>query len=322
MAKPPIPSKVNRPHLSGSKPSNIPPPPKTRSFSQLPSATEWQKLTPANRPAGRSLDPLLRMIDDLMENLRKAQDGTYLYLLGQLFFTTMSWLNHFKMDPHRALPAHRSPILSLNLFAGNELAAKLGVPLGSLASKLQQIYGVNMEQHGLNTDTDTIRQRYMDAASREQYRVFIRHGRAFFYNTHSHKLVARSTGQDGFGFALSMSNELYAAPMSNKYHSYFMAGRPVQCAGHIWFDPGYVTRVKNSSGHYKPLDLAMVKLLNYFRMNGLDLSRIEVIPVRFKLFGTQMLADESTKPTTGDIFMKHNGNWDSIKARAKHQKAF
>jgi hypothetical protein len=168
-------------------------------------------VTPANRPAGRSLDPLLRMIDDLMENLRKAQDGTYLYLLGQLFFTTMSWLNHFKMDPHRALPAHRSPILSLNLFAGNELAAKLGVPLGSLASKLQQIYGVNMEQHGLNTDTDTIRQRYMDAASREQYRVFIRHGRAFFYNTHSHKLVARSTGQDGFGFALSMSNELYAA---------------------------------------------------------------------------------------------------------------
>lgn len=321
--KPDIPSKANRPPASTFRTPSTPPPPSTRSYSELPSITQWRTETQPGRPAGQANDPVLRTMDDLIENLRAAEDGAYLYLLGQLFFTTMSWLNHFKKDP-RMVPECRPPILSLNLFAGNELAKKLQCPLEKLASKLQQLYGVNMSPHGVDLDTETVRKKYLSAARREAYRVFMISGRAYHYRTREKAFRAIRSGVDGLGFALSMSNELFVGHVGGlvvKFHSFFMGGAPVQCAGHMWFEDGRVTKVCNSSGHYKPVDRSMVKVLNYLRMNGLALSQITVEPVQFKKVGKVVLG-KSADDIRGDVFMRSNGNWKAILARAKHQSRF
>lgn len=117
--------------------------------------------------------------------------------------------------------------------------------------------------------------------------------------------------REGLGFVLSMSNELYVGVLEKfglQYHSCFMAGRPVQCAGTMQLDHGVVTYVRNDSGHYKPVDQSMVKLLQYLRMNGMDLGRITVGQDR-----------RGGAEVRGDLFMRDNGNWNAILARAPHQ---
>ncbi len=216
----------------------------------------------------------------------------------------------------------RLAVLSLNLFAGNELAGKLNCPLGGLAAKLQQLHGVEMSPHGVSLDTDAVRAKYLTAAKREAYRVFILSGRACHYRTMLKTFRPLQSDQvEGMGFALSMSNELYAGVIGGfavKFHSFFMAGMPVQCAGHMWFHNGRVTRVRNSSGHYKPVDAALVKVLNHLRTYGMDLSQIVVEPVQFVQVGTNVLG-QSQNDIRGDVFVRQNGNWNAILTRAGHQ---
>jgi hypothetical protein len=324
--RPEIPSRANRPPAStfstGTPQSTAPSkgPPSTKAYGALPSAAVWQKDTQPGRPAGRANDPVLRTIDELLEGLRTAEGGGQLFLLGQLFFTTMAWMNHASKDP-RMIPETRPAILSLNLFVGNELARKLNCPLGKLAGKLQQIYGVNMSPHGVDLDTEAVKRNYLSAAKREAYRVFIINGRASHFRTSDDKYHILKSGVDGLGFALSMSNELYVAPVGGlvvKFHSFFMAGMPVQCAGHMWFDNGVVTKVCNSSGHYKPVDQSMVKLLSHLRSFGVDLRKVTVEPVQFRKVGKNVVG-QSADDVNGEVFMRNRGNWKAILARGKHQ---
>jgi hypothetical protein len=234
----------------------------------------------------------------------------------------MSWLNNYTTDAEC-----RKPILSLNLFAGNDLARLLECPLNGLASKLQELYGVRLTPDGVIKDLDLERD-YLDAARREAYRVFFFSGRAFHYRRTSRKFVALHTNTDtmgnlmgvreGHGFVLSMSNKLYVGVLETlglQYHSFFMGGRPVQCAGTMQFNQGAVTYVRNDSGHYQPVDQSMVKVLQLLRMNGMDLRRLTV--GQEKKFQTDRSTDMRVR---GDVFMRNNGNWNSILARADHQQ--
>jgi hypothetical protein len=132
-----------------------------------------------------------------------------------------------------------------------------------------------------------------------------------------------------------MSNKLYVAADNGavgqdvKFHSTFMAGRPVQCAGHMWFKNGKVEKIKNSSGHYQPTDASMVKVLNHLRMNQVNLREIDVKPItgflRINTMPSGWLkhyvvdATDYDDTVTADVFMQNHGNWQSILARAKHQ---
>ncbi len=307
---PPIPSKANRPSQSSSRR-----PPLTRSYSGLPSVGQWHTDTRPGRVGMNANDPVLRTIDDLMGALRSAADGAELYLRGLLFFATMTWLNQYKRDPRMSAEC-RKPILSLNLFAANDLARVLNCSLRELASKLQDIYGVEMSEHGVNTDLKhDCKEEYLSNALRERYRLFILQGLACHYKKAERKFRPLVKGvfsgmREGYGFVLSMSNVMYVGELESKvlsYHSYFMGGRSVQCAGTISFDNGKVVYLKNDSGHYKPCDPSLVKVLLYLRMNGVEMVRIKV---------AREFVDVHTR---GDIFLMNHGNWDAIRARADHQ---
>jgi len=315
---PDIPSRVGRPPAPGTRTG--PPSSLARSYKSLPTLDQWRIDTAEGRVAGRANDPVLRSIDHIITELEFATDGAELYLLGQLFFNTMSWLNHYKNDPVM-VASSRKPILSLNLFASNNLARILECGVGDLAGHLQDLYGVEMSQHGIDTDIKES-PRYFDAAKREIYRTFVVYGRLHHYRSGQGAFVILDTGasstegRPGYGFVLSMSNELYIGnfgAMSKTYHSTFMAGRPIQCAGTLQIENGCVIYIKNDSGHYKPVDQSLVKVLLFLQMHGLDTGRITVASAAHQ-------KGEKEQETTGEVFMQENGNWDAIEARAQHQQ--
>jgi len=299
----------------------------SKSYSTLPTLAQWQIDTKPGRMGGRANDPVLRTIDNLVTELHTARGGAYPYFAGQLFFATMLWLNHYKKNP-MAIAECRKPILSLNMFAGNALARVLEVPLSGLASKLQQIYGVNMSEHGVNTDAKE-NPTYYSAAKREQYRVFFISGRAYHYRVYNNKFKIINTTvakgelegfndqRPGLGFVLSMSNELYAGLLGKvgiSYHSQFMGGRPVMCGGTMVFDQGKVTYIRNDSGHYQPCDPSLVKVLHYLKMNGIAIDNITIgMEQRFKA------GNLGPVEVNGTTFIQNNGNWNAIRARAGHQ---
>lgn len=74
----------------------------------------------------------------------------------------------------------------------------------------------------------------------------------------------------------------------------------MQCGGTISAKKGYITTIKNDSGHYKPSDLALTKVLTIFRTAGVNLKDIIVE------------GQVSGKSTNADVFLGQNGNWQNI----------
>ena len=137
-----------------------------------------------------------------------------------------------------------------------------------------------------------------------------------------------SDGRPGLLFVLSLSNELYVGPW--QYHSFPMAGGDVLCAGTIQIQNGTVTHIKNDSGHYKPVDVSLVKLLQHLQMNGVDPAKVTVDSVglerRFEWKDGKLISDPKRRfrttegPTVkGNVFLAQHGNWESILKRASHQ---
>lgn len=296
----------------------IPPTPhEKRPYATAPDPKEWKRDSRAGRqfgPPRRKADSVLAKIDGLVELLRTETGGSYMYVLGDLFFTTMYWLNHYmhypKMDARR-----RPAILRLNLYAGNELAAINHVPVGAVADVLRTIYGVEMHPYGIGVDTRED-PRYMSGLRREQYRAFFKDGKVYRFRASTDPTVepidtrgCQDAQRGGFGFVLSMSNELYIAPFGHTvpYHSSFTGGSPVQCAGMVQISAGKVTDIQNDSGHYRPSDPSLVKVLRLFQMVGIN---IKDITVHEEIGGGA--AD-------GLTFLRNNGNWNGILARAGHQ---
>lgn len=122
--------------------------------------------------------------------------------------------------------------------------------------------------------------------------------------------------REGAGYVFSMSNELFISGFTTikelgaQFHSSFMAGRPVQCAGMISAENGIITKINNASGHYKPVDLALAKLLRHLKTVGVNIRKIDVWE---QVKSIQDDGYELDPRTRGDAFLSANGNWDAIK---------
>ena len=81
---------------------------------------------------------------------------------------------------------------------------------------------------------------------------------------------------------LSLERRFYVGTHSyeptgdNFCHSSYLSGEDVLCAGTLGIKQGRVFFIDNRSGHYKPADETLVAALETLRMNGVDLSKIDV----------------------------------------------
>ncbi len=296
-------------------------------FEDMPTLAEWKeksRVGSALGPPYRASDPALKTIDALVEALQHAPSGgAEAYLLGELFFTTMWWLNNHKKDPARMQAGRRTAILALNMYAANEMARVLKCSPGGVARELQALYGVSMGRHGIETDRAND-PKYLEASKRERFRILFKGGLAHSYKSCALKelelwsnkdstqsalpqldaktQLAKEDVREGQGFVMTMSGELYAGDFGAwlPYHSSFMGGRPVQCAGTISAIRGQITRIKNDSGHYIPVDWSMAKMLQRLRSVGVNLRKITVEQAQR---GGQANAVD---------FLAQNGNWETI----------
>jgi hypothetical protein len=306
-------------------------------------------------------------IDSLVSAVGKAKSsGEAQYLMGEIYFATIFWNNNHTTDP-KMHAGRRTAIMRLQLTSANMLSLAFGCGVGGLAAALQETYGKAMEAHGLRVDTGHEAD-YLEAAKREAFRVVFKGGRGWRFNcleyqerpnvreplkpidTKEYADFMRQSVQDTdvriadehkAGYVMNMSREFYVGPfMANKmwlqkfpkFHSYFVGGRAIQCAGIIRFSKGKVDYIDNESGHYKPIDLALVKALEHFKTVGMKLSDIRVSAkvVRdrpltdelWKLYSKEKkekwpLGEPGAKAETtvrcdGEEFLMANGNWASI----------
>ena len=95
-----------------------------------------------------------------------------------------------------------------------------------------------------------------------------------------------STGTDTGGnrildlFAMDNMEFLYLGPpklAGTFHHSSFLSGKPVLCAGEIAVDQGKITKVSNSSGHYRPSTSDLLNCVTALgRKYGVDLQKLAV----------------------------------------------
>jgi hypothetical protein len=281
-------------------------------YEKFPSLAAWKK----DSFVGNLLKPIrkddlaLTRIDEQVDLYSRSKEGQRLYVAGEIFFTTMWWLNNFKFQPNK-MDARRSPaILRLNLSAANQVAKLLRCPIGEVASRLQAIYGTGMSIHGHRVDSAQ-NPHYLTNSERERWRVFFWNGRAHALNMDGDALVPVETsnfsteGRPGKGFVMTLSGGFFVAPLSGmavKYHSCFMGGEPILCAGTLEVEGGQITRIKNDSGHYQPVDATLVELLRKLRYSGVNIAKITVECKR---------PNELDEPPymAGHKFLQANGDW-------------
>lgn len=331
---------------------------KIQSFPNFPTFSVWKDKSMVGTQFSlprRSSDPALTRIDELVKAFNSAKTaGEGQYLLGEIFFSTMWWNNNYMRDP-RMHEDRREAIMSLNLTAAKVLGTALGCGMGGIASELRNIYGKSLSAYGANVDRGK-EDRYLTAARREAFRVIFKGGKAWRFNCLEYKqaqnvqtplkLIStkeyaefmskadsdkdqRTEGEGKAGYIMSMSREFYIGPfVANKgftgpiqmprFHSYFMAGSPVQSGGIIRVKRGIVDYIDNESGHYKPIDLALVKALEHLKTIGMNLKKIKVggISVRDRIAIPNKPVTAEGKPidTWGDKFLAANGNWEAIYA--------
>jgi hypothetical protein len=106
------------------------------------------------------------------------------------------------------------------------------------------------------------------------------------------------------------TQDVSGGPKFPKYHSSYTSGDVIQCGGSIRVIEGEVTGLKNDSGHYKPVDESLVKVLEMLKSAGQDISKVDV---RTMLGETTGVDEDLNRGVPGDVFVAQNGNWDAIR---------
>jgi hypothetical protein len=139
---------------------------------------------------------------------------------------------------------------------------------------------------------------YKDRAFVERYRVFFKKGIAYQSPWWDDKakdaapvkldtakyFKKGSMSKDGrAGFVLSMSRDLYvgqhfvSTTKDAFYHSSYLAGKTVQCAGELKCTDGRITMISNYSGHYQPKVNHLLNLVQMLTTHGCSLKKMAVL---------------------------------------------
>lgn len=315
--------------------------PRPKSYAAIPSFERWKEDSAVGGRLGpwRRSDPTLVRIDGLMKDLEGVRDGGSLaYLLGEIFFATLYWLNNHKKNK-KMDDGRRPAIQRLNLTAGKGLAEIHGIPLSAVAATLQRIYGKPLSYPGGVGKPGNM----LSIAKAESFKLVFKNGKAYRFDclnktgnpapNHQNLVIADTRdyaalqkkinrvaedwrfGGEEAGYVLSMSREFYVGPFTSlatdefkenfaKFHSDFMRNKPVQCAGVITIRKGRVTEISNKSGHYKPSDPHLVKAIIQLETVGMNPKKIAVSNV-------------NGQSINGDEFIQQNGNWETIRKKTK-----
>jgi hypothetical protein len=259
-------------------------------------------------------DRELVLIDRYLRAYRQGSSmWTRLAVLGQLYFLSDHWLkDHGAKDG--APPGDRErKVGNLFLSVAEELCKELKCSVNTLPQMIEVYWGRALTPGGYNMDNEGIGPgqfpsvaNYLFKAEREKFLLTFKDGRAWqvpwWRPRGPYDRVPAESAQVGWtyapgkpgqmfepgfaGFVLSMGRDFYMADhhgcyrRDNFFHSSYLAGTPVLCAGSMLIHNGKVLWIKNDSGHYKPTLDHLVNVVQALEMYGIAPSSIWVRAVR------------------------------------------
>lgn len=266
---------------------------------------------------------------------------TKIMLKIQLFFALDQWLKHHEHDRNAGDPLREPAVYGFYKYTALSLANSMSCGINALPEKLERLLGSRIGWGSHLNDVIYGHATYLTRAQAAKYRLSFENGRVMMWtwrdkategvdgfreirprNTNSMSLVladsstaydaAALPGRIGWGgFVLSMGRDFYMGrhhlgnhtegTHANFYHSTYLGGEPVLCAGTIRIEAGVVTGIANDSGHYKPHETSLLQAL-------------EALGTYVGLQQCKVWASDgrSMRPKgTADAFIAANGRWNA-----------
>ncbi len=274
----------------------------------LPTAAQWALDT----NGGSSSQPALNLIHGYLQQDRRDAAVRQM-ILGQLYFICDYYLR-------TSNDSRKYWVNDLYEQVVHKLCESMKCSVNTLPEKLETYYGRVLGDHGYKVDHQQMAHgsvskvaEYLSNAERLKYEIeFYQGGLAYMMSrmktlsgyqmVGNCEVLADSTNigwQDGrghtapammspgyAGFALSMGRRFYMAEhrgsfCRNFFHSSYMAGDAVLCAGTILIRQGKVLAIKNDSGHYRPTVQHLLNAVQTLEMYGVDIFNLQVTAVKY-----------------------------------------
>lgn len=180
----------------------------------------------------------------------------------------------------------------------------------------ERFRSIGLTKHGIQTDKDTPGLKRIDASDRSKYQVSFNGSQAVifeFWKKTDAKWVPIDTtswktkeggGNDSrsqkdkhrfwcWGYVFTKNEEIYVANHAFQetdgkrfFHSSYLSGENVLCAGDISFFKGQLTSISNFSGHYQPSMEKIYHVLKFFKKNMHSLKDVKVLAA--EIHGTDL----------------------------------
>jgi hypothetical protein len=264
----------------------------------------------------RSHDHIITRIDELLvlyhqpktqqtfQNDYSHEGFLKTYILGDLFFTTDYWLKLASRKDKSIHTGRTKGVEALYRAIVAGLCQNFGVEVNELPNELELHYGRELHGYGQAVDynfrsgkVSGTKLEYLKRAEASKYEIEFRQGVAYRWKKYKligwRKVQADTTIMKSYtpnfipgfcGFVMSMSRDLYMSQLHTAgadfvktfFHSSYLSGSTVMCAGSLRIEHGRVTGICNDSGHYRPTIHHLVNVLECLRMHGVNLGTLEV----------------------------------------------
>jgi hypothetical protein len=298
--------------------------PQSRMFNKFCKLYKIDPPTMSRLQTDLQQDFTMDAICDLLScnDLKISDAGEQIWLLFDLFQALQVWKkkNALPSSPQKNHTAFqkKAPFLAgledirakavANLYESvcYMLASRLLCTVNVLPTKLEQYFGKNLTQHGIDLDLRKKSADYLDRVDTNKYRLIFIKKKAYMLPWWDDKSdlttdttikleladtkYAHEKTPDKSDFTvknesfcvLDMSSQFYVAPhgpqQSGKqhYHSSYLSGENVLCAGSIVLEKGAVSYLSNKSGHYQPTPTHILHYLNALAVNGMAHDKITI----------------------------------------------
>jgi hypothetical protein len=241
------------------------------------------------------IDALLKLIEEPAAVIEKEAQLNLTILLGRLYFNTDLWLKeHAKKI---GSPQSADAVYGLFFYVCHSLANRTGLTINLLPRWLSESFGRGINNHAVEVDYAKKSAQYLSPPEADKYRIDFRGGVAYqmplevgktemlVAETSRLKAIGKAMQEGHAGFVLSMGGDFYSAQHStiggegkqqSFFHSSYMAGGTVRCAGTWKIVGGQVLEITDASGHYRPTKQHLLSAIESLKSYGANISNLQV----------------------------------------------
>ncbi|WP_431284147.1 hypothetical protein ACQW02_04880 [Humitalea sp. 24SJ18S-53] len=269
-------------------------------FTPLPTAAQFKSATDLTMVTSgrRAGDTAINVIDGLLDIFHRTRnDANRVIVLGRLYFATDTWLKLCDRGSAEINTRRRSSVYEFYKKLVARLTEETRVPVNLLPNWLEATFGRAMGAHGADVDLRDRAGEYMEPKKAAIYRLVFVRGLAFrqkWWANSTELVLADSIERDarqaaviaaGFsGYVVSQGGDFYSGPhwagtnlqKNGRFHSSYLAGDAVRCAGEIKMEQGVVVQINNNSGHFQPGANNLALAVETLALLGVDMKRLIV----------------------------------------------